>query len=176
MSVFRQFPCLISMGLLNRITGIIFPAHYRGGLLLFLLILLPLVSGNTQSRKLILAKFHADWCPSCKRWDSVHPGFIELKEYAEKKGIVVIVFDLTDDETAAASLLLAKKWNIEKVFREHEQSTGYALLIDALSGQKLDRLESGSANLYYLDSWFSDDPVEASDRNIKILQKYGTNQ
>lgn len=114
---------------------------------------------------LVLAKFHADWCPSCKRWDNVSPGFSDLKRYAESKGITVVVFDLTDDEKTATARRQAERLGVLKAFDDQKNATGYALLIDSASGAIVQRLESGSANLFFFDSFFSEDAQRAFETN-----------
>lgn len=136
----------------------------RRWILLGLLFVSPLAAES-----LVLAKFHADWCPSCKRWDQVHPGFAELSQYAQSKGIEVVVFDLTGDATAARAREKARELGILDAFDAHSQGTGFALLIDRDSGKVVQRLESGSANLFFFDSWFSEDADTAFEKNrLKI--------
>lgn len=126
-----------------------------------------LAASPLAARGLVLAKFHADWCPSCKRWDSVSPGFIDLKRYAESKGITVVVFDLTDDERAARQQ--AERLGVIKAFDAQKNATGFALLIDSESGAIVQRLESGSANLFLFDSFFSEDAQKAYEINRRKI-------
>ncbi len=96
----------------------------------------------------------------------------EIRSFAEMNGIKVVILDLTDDETTKKAEEISRKMDILDIFNENMDATGYALLIDRESNEAPIRIGSGSANLYYLDSLFSDNPTAAYERNIKIIKQF----
>jgi len=118
---------------------------------------------------LMIVRFHAEWCPSCKRWDRTHPGFQELREYADSKGIAVVVLDLTNDETIKEARKLAGQKGILPIFELYKEATGFAVIVDLRTQNVVARLESGSAYLYFFDSLFSSPPETAYRENVKKI-------
>jgi thiol-disulfide isomerase/thioredoxin len=84
--------------------------------------------------------FHADWCGGCKK---LGPKVMSIMPDLQAKGVELVKFDLTNDETTAASEKTAAKMGLDKVFSEHKKKTGYVLLINPHNGQILGRLTPG---------------------------------
>lgn len=76
--------------------------------------------------KLIAAKFHADWCGSCK---TIAPTHNELISKFSSEDVLFITFDKTDEATSNQSMLLAQALGIDEVYKSNEK-TGFILLID----------------------------------------------
>lgn len=73
-----------------------------------------------------VVKLHAQWCPVCMMTKGV---WSEI-ERAYSGRVNLVVFDFTNDATAAASRVEAKRLRLEKVFEENDGSTGTILILD----------------------------------------------
>ncbi len=84
---------------------------------------------------------YADWCGSCKALD---PKIIKARKKANLDGqdILFVTLDLTDDTTKLQAAKMAAALGINEVYESNAGKTGFMLLIDAESGEKLARLTS----------------------------------
>jgi len=78
--------------------------------------------------ELIAAKFHADWCGSCK---AMGPVFEELQAKFDTQPVLYITLDQTRDHQRQQAAWLAGQLGLGQVWAEHGGKTGFILLIDA---------------------------------------------
>lgn len=90
-----------------------------------------------QPPQIIAVKFHAAWCGSCK---VIEPHFKDLHDKFDGQPVLFLDFDLTNRSTTTRAGYLASAMKLDKVFNKHAPSTGFVLLIDARTGEVLDRL------------------------------------
>lgn len=97
-------------------------------------------SANTQASKaqndLLLVKYHADWCGSCK---TLTPMLAELNGKLAGKKVKYVELDFTDETTISAAKSQASMLGLEQFLTE-KQKTGYVAIIDANSKKELGRL------------------------------------
>jgi len=106
--------------------------------MLFTLFMLP-SKGNAQditSPQLMVVKFHADWCGSCK---TIGSALIDLSNKLDGQPILFTKLNFTNNTTRHQANLLASALGIEKVVAENN-STGFMLVIDAETKQIKDKL------------------------------------
>lgn len=72
----------------------------------------------------IVAVIRADWCPYCKKLEPIMMGL--MKDYGEKLNFVV--FDITNDETIAKSMELAKEKGLEEFFKENKDKSAFVVI------------------------------------------------
>jgi thiol-disulfide isomerase/thioredoxin len=77
------------------------------------------MSKKTETEKPIVAVIKADWCSYCKQVEPVLAKLME--EYSEKLNFVV--FDVTNDETAANSKEKAEAFGLSDFFGEYKSKT-----------------------------------------------------
>ena len=109
-----------------------------------LFIALPLASygeeDSTISKPAVYGvMFYADWCGSCKALD---PKVSEARKNAEldTQDVLFVTLDLTDDVTKYQSSLMATSLGINDVYESNAGKTGFMLLLDAESGEKISLL------------------------------------
>jgi pentapeptide MXKDX repeat protein len=74
-----------------------------------------------------VAVIAADWCPYCKNVAPVLTGVL-----ANYKGKVnVVMFDVTNDETAAEAMKLAKEYGLTKFFAANKSKTSTVAILKA---------------------------------------------
>ena len=108
----------------------------------FLFVALPLVSyadKEVAKPAVIAVMMHADWCGSCK---SLDPKVTQAREEAklDEQDVLFVTFDLTDDTTKAQSKMMAAALGIAEVYESNAGKTGFMLLVNAESGDKLARV------------------------------------
>ena len=72
----------------------------------------------------IVAVIRADWCPYCKKLEPIMMDL--MKDYGEKLNFVV--FDITNDETIAKSMELAKEKGLEEFFKENKDKSAFVAI------------------------------------------------
>ncbi len=98
---------------------------------LFALMLLSgVLAVGTAAEKptVIVAKFHADWCGSCKAMGEV---MSDLTNKLDGQPALFVTFDLTNQATTRRSALLASGLGLGDVFDQHGSGTGFLLVVDA---------------------------------------------
>jgi Thioredoxin. len=109
-----------------------------------LFVALPLVShaekDSVAAKPAVYAvMMHADWCGACKALDpKVTQARVEAK--LDDKDVLFVTFDLTDDMTKAQSAMMAASMGITEVYESNAGKTGFMLLVNAESGDKLARV------------------------------------
>jgi thiol-disulfide isomerase/thioredoxin len=83
--------------------------------------------------------FYADWCGSCKALD---PKITRAREEAklDEQDVLFVRLDLTDDTTKHQAAMMAAVMGISDLYESNSGKTGFMLLIDAESGEKLAQL------------------------------------
>jgi len=83
-----------------------------------------------EAPQVMIVKFYADWCGSCK---VMQPELDKFLESTKDKSTLYVHFDLTDEQTRQKSAYLAHSLGLENIYKEHAAKTGFALLIDSAS-------------------------------------------
>ncbi len=91
-----------------------------------------------KTTKLYALTFHADYCGACKK---LKPNVMELQTKAEGDAVEWVNFDFTSAETKAKSEKLASELGVADIYKEN-QSTGFVLLVDADTKEKVGKLTS----------------------------------
>ncbi|NJM52347.1 MAG: hypothetical protein HC846_02500, partial [Blastocatellia bacterium] len=71
-----------------------------------------------------VAVIRADWCPYCKKLEPIMMDL--MKEYGEK--INFVVFDITNEETTAKSMELAKEKGLEEFFNDNKDKSAFVVI------------------------------------------------
>lgn len=91
--------------------------------------------------KLMVVKFHADWCGSCK---TLGPAITDLTNKLDGKPVLFTELNFTNTTTKNQTLLLASALGLEKVVQSNS-GTGFILVIDTKTKEikaKLDKTQS----------------------------------
>jgi len=92
-----------------------------------------------ESTQLLVVKFHADWCGSCVK---LSPSLESLQANFAGQPVDFVRLDLTSDATRAAAQAQVARLGLEKIFEDYGNKTGFALIIDAASGQVLGEIRA----------------------------------
>jgi thiol:disulfide interchange protein len=114
-------------------------------LFIALLIALPFAA---QARELAAARvlavyFYADWCDSCIM---LEPKINDVRTHGEmdKKAVLFITLNLTDKTTINQATMLAEALGIGNYFKKQDNTSGYIILLDAISKKELARFDHQS--------------------------------
>ncbi|NCP21954.1 MAG: thioredoxin family protein [Zetaproteobacteria bacterium] len=110
-------------------------------------------STKTTSPKLIVVKFHADWCKTCR---AMGPVFEDLQNKIDGDEVLFIKLDFTNNKTKNQSTLLGSALGISDILKQNDRRTGFVLIIDAKTKKTLQKLTV-------------DDDVEAMETKIRTL-------
>ncbi len=109
-----------------------------------LFIALPFVSHSEESSAtakpaVFGVLFYADWCGSCKALD---PKVTQAREAAnlDAQDVLFVTLDLTNDTTKHQAAMMAATLGISDVYESNAGKTGFMLLLDAESGEKVAQL------------------------------------
>ncbi len=92
--------------------------------------------------KLIVAKFHADWCGSCK---ALGPVMTDLENKLDGEPVLFVTFDLTNQMTRRQSQMRAAALGLENVWADNKGATGTLKVVDADSRKVLTTLHQGKS-------------------------------
>lgn len=113
---------------------------------LFAFVLLTLVISQTgfsqnlskaTSPKLLVVKFHADWCKTCR---AMGPVFEDLQNKIDGGNVLFVKLDFTNNKTKNQAVLLGAQLGIADVLSQNDRRTGFVLVIDAKSKKVLQKL------------------------------------
>ncbi len=82
---------------------------------------------DIEKPELLIVKFHADWCGSCK---AIGPALEDLTNKLDGKPILFVELDFTNKTTKHQANLLASTIGIEKIVANNN-ATGFILVIDS---------------------------------------------
>lgn len=114
-------------------------------LISFVFLLIPFTS-QSEEAQVVEAKpavygilMYADWCGACKALD---PKIAQAREEADldSEDILFMRWDLTDETTKHQTLMMASVLGLNKVYAANAGKTGFMLLVDAETGEKLELL------------------------------------
>ena len=82
---------------------------------------------------------YADWCGSCKALD---PKIAQARKEAnlDQEDILFVRWDLTDEVTSHQAEMMAAVLGLSDLYKTNAGKTGFMLLVDADSGEKLAQL------------------------------------
>ena len=88
--------------------------------------------------KIYAVEVWAQWCPNCKILD---PKIAEAKELGalKEKDVLFVRMDFSDKPSIYQSKMLAVALGLEDFLKENGAGTGYLALVDAASGEELQR-------------------------------------
>lgn len=94
---------------------------------------------NSADAKLYVVKFHADWCGSCR---VLGPNIVKARGKAglDDEAVLFVTLDLTDATKRNQAGLMASAIGLGDFYEQNAGKTGFALLIDADSGETKGRL------------------------------------
>lgn len=92
-----------------------------------------------EGTQLLVVKFHADWCGSCVK---LGPSLESLQTSFAGKPIDFVRLDFTSDTTKAAAKAHAERLGLDAIFASYGTKTGFALIIDAGTGEVLGELRA----------------------------------
>lgn len=113
---------------------------------LFAFVLLTLVISQTgfsqnlskaTSPKLLVVKFHADWCKTCR---AMGPVFEDLQNKIDGGNVLFVKLDFTNNKTKNQAVLLGAQLGITEILSQNDRRTGFVLVIDAKSKKVLQKL------------------------------------
>ncbi len=88
---------------------------------------------SNSEPEVIVLKFHADWCGSCK---AMGPVFEDLTNKLDGQAVLFHKLDFTNNTTKHHAVMMASALGMSKILKEN-QGTGFILLIDADSKKVL---------------------------------------
>ena len=113
-------------------------------LIILLVLAFPLISQSGDqaefSKPAVYAvMMHADWCGACK---ALAPKVSQARENAnlDGKGVLFVKLDLTNDKTKHQAAMMAAVLGITELYESNAGKTGFLLLINAESGEKIARI------------------------------------
>jgi thiol-disulfide isomerase/thioredoxin len=90
-----------------------------------------------QAPSLVVAKFHADWCGSCRAMGDVAT---DLANKHDGQPILFVTFDLTNETTRRQSEMRAAALGLGQLFDANRDKTGFLILVDAKAKTEVARL------------------------------------
>jgi thiol-disulfide isomerase/thioredoxin len=102
-----------------------------------------------KTKEIFVIYLKGDWCPTCNKID---PALNAAEEFfANREGIIYLVFDQTSEATIQESARLAKQYGLEDIF-EHERHTGEVLFVDQVSKKILTRFYGVNEKRIYIQA------------------------
>lgn len=105
------------------------------------------------SPKLLVVKFHADWCKTCR---AMGPVFEDLQNKIDGGNVLFVKLDFTNNKTKNQAVLLGSQLGIADILSQNDRRTGFVLVIDAKSKKVLQKLGI-------------DDDVDSMESKIRAL-------
>ena len=95
-----------------------------------------------NTTKLYALTFHADYCGACKKLTT---NVMELQTKTEGESVEWVKFDFTSKESKTKSKELATELGVVHLYKKN-QATGFVLLVDADTKEKVGKLTSGQSS------------------------------
>lgn len=92
-------------------------------------------TASTSKKDVLLVKYHADWCGSCK---TLTPMLKDLNRKLKGKNTTYVELNLTDENTTSNAKATAAKLGLAPL--DAKQKTGFVAIIDANSKKLLGKL------------------------------------
>jgi len=108
-------------------------------------------SKEIEAPKLMVVKFHADWCRICR---AMGPVFEDLKNKMDGQNILFVKLDFTNNQTKHQANMLGAALGIAPILKKNYRRTGFILIIDPKTKKVLQKLTK-------------DDDVYAMEAKIK---------
>jgi len=96
----------------------------------------PKMEVTEASPKLMVVKFHADWCGSCK---AIQPTLEEVATELDGQPVLFTTLDFTNDATVKQAGFMAAELGLSEAVNTN-QGTGFLLVVDAESGEVKEKL------------------------------------
>lgn len=84
--------------------------------------------------KLILVKFHADWCPICR---ALEPAWEDANERMAADDILFVRLDRTDKRTSRQSAFHMAALGMPQAWEKYSRQNGQMVLFDTETGKEL---------------------------------------
>lgn len=85
------------------------------------------ISQDIPKPEVLVVKFHADWCGSCK---ALGPALEDLSNKLDGNSVLFVELDFTNNTTRHQSNLLASALGIDEIVAQNN-ATGFLLVIDS---------------------------------------------
>ncbi len=96
-------------------------------------------AAEVASPKLVVVKFHADWCGKCRAMEGP---MTKARLALTEEPVLFVRFDFTDESTARQSEYLASLTGYDSVWETHMRKTGFSILVDADTGNMVAELRT----------------------------------
>ena len=90
-----------------------------------------------EAPKLMVVKFHADWCRICR---AMGPVFEDLQNKMDGPNILFIKLDFTNNQTKHQANMLGSALGITPILKKNYRRTGFILVIDPKTKKVLQKL------------------------------------
>ncbi|MEO1718091.1 MAG: thioredoxin domain-containing protein [Planctomycetota bacterium] len=100
------------------------------------------VAAEAEAPKLIVMKFHADWCGRCRAMEAPTT---QARAALVDEPVLFVTFDFTDQSTARQAEFLANVTGYETVWGTYERQTGFSLVVNTESGEVVTELRTPDA-------------------------------
>ena len=92
----------------------------------------PASESGARAPKLVLAKFHADWCPHCR---VLNPVFDHVQKEQAEGSVLFVRIDRTNKANARQAEFLTAELGLGQHWKKFGKRTGLVVLFDAETGR-----------------------------------------
>ncbi|MEO0631483.1 MAG: thioredoxin domain-containing protein [Planctomycetota bacterium] len=101
-----------------------------------------LIAVEAEAPKLVVMKFHADWCGRCRAMEAPTT---QARAALVDEPVLFVTLDFTDQSTARQAEFLASVTGYETVWETYERQTGFSLVVNADTGEVVTELRTPDA-------------------------------